>query len=231
MSHRDAAGPALLCWMLLILIATAAQRWAAPESRDRREARGYELLQEQFLIEERAEREAGRRELLDLYQGVLDGFRPIVTRLRPLPDASPQRHTALLEAGAEEGVRPGQGVIGRAGVVGVVAEVEPHRARIILSDDPAFRVRFHIPGKGRGIAAGGPGRGEMRPVTRLDPFHFESGDLLLTRGGSSPFPRSLVIAEVVEGRIPVETTRLSPPPGLDDTQEVIVLGVGAAAVR
>ena len=223
MTGRDGAAGAMLCWMLLVLVSFGAQRIGDPARRGRQEAEGWAVLQARFIEEGNAREDVARRELQEIYAGGLDGFLPLSTRVRPLPDLSPQRHGALIDLGAQDGVAVGHGIIGRTGVVGIVAEVTDQRARIVFCDDPEFRTSFWIEGKGRGIVAGGPGRGEMHPMTRLDPIQFAVDDLLVTSGEDPRFPPSLIIGLVRSARLPMESTRIEPPPGFSDPQEVLVL--------
>lgn len=227
MRSREAGNWALLSWAVLVLISFGAQRFADPARRGREEAEGWRLLQERFIDEARTERSLAREDLLSLYEEGLDGFRPIAARLLPVPDLSPQRHGALLDRGRDDGVEVGQGVIGRTGVIGLVAEVGARRSRLIFSDDPNFRASFRIEEKGRGMVAGGPGRGELHPLLRFDRLDLAEGDLLVTSGGDGRFPRSLVIGIVREARLPLEASRIAPPPGTTDGQEVLVLALPA----
>ena len=225
MNPRESAQWAMLCWVVIVLVCFGAQRFADPARRGRVESEGWHQLQARFLDETRAAASGERRDLLELYRDGLDGFRAIPARLLPVPDLSPQRHGALIDRGRLDGVVPGQGVVGRSGVIGRIVEVGDERSRLVFSDDPEFRASFAVEGKGRGIAAGGPRRGELHPMLRLDAFTFEVGDLLLTSGGDGRFPRNLVIGVVRSTRLPVEATRIEPPPGCYDPQEVVILAL------
>lgn len=227
MRNRQSGQWALMTWAILVLISFGAQRFADPARRGREEAEGWRLLQERFIDEARSERALAREDLHSLYRDGLDGFRPIAARLIPVPDLSPQRHGALLDRGSDDGVEAGQGVIGRTGVIGLVSEVAPHRSRVIFSDDPNFRASFRIEAKGRGMVAGGPKHGELHPLLRFDRLELAEGDLLVTSGGDGRFPRSLVIGVVRDARLPLEASRIAPPPGTTDGQEVLVLALPA----
>ncbi len=225
MTSRNGAGWAMMCWAILVLVSFGAKRFADPARRGRAETEGWRLLQAQLIDEARTDREVARLDLLEIYRDGLDGFQPISARLRPFPDFSPQRHGGLIDVGSADGVAVGQGVIGRSGVIGQVAEVDEMHSSIVFSDDPEFRASFRIEGKGRGVVAGGPGRDEFHPVIRLDPFSFDPGDLLLTSGEGTRFPRSLVLGVVRVAHIPIESTRIEPPPGTTDSQEVLILSL------
>ncbi len=227
MNPRQTAHWALLAWTIVILISFGAQRFADPARRGREEAEGWRLLQEHFLEEARTEGTIERRDLLSVYEDGLDGFRAVPAQLLPIPDLSPQRHGALLDRGRTDGIEVGQGVVGRTGVIGCVAEVGTHRSRVIFSDDPDFRASFRIEGKGSGMVAGGPGRGELHPLLRFDRLELAEGDLLVTKGGDGRFPRSLVLGVVRRVNLPLESSRIAPPPGTTDVQEVLVLALPA----
>ena len=171
-------------------------------------------------------RRALREELVDLYGPVLDGFEAVSAHLSPAADPSPQRHGAWIDKGTIDGVRKGFGVVGAHGVVGKIGTVWGRWARVVLADDPSFRIAFRTEEGSQGIAAGGPGAGQVHPILRLEPMEMIEGELLLTHGSDGSFPAAVVLGIVTEGHLPIERSRVELPTGFDGPQEVLVLVPG-----
>jgi len=225
MKPRQRALWAVLAWLLIILVGTGARLINFRSDDAQRDEQAWELLQEHFSDSSRRAAQSQLEELITVYDQGLDGFIPIPARLFPTSDLSPQRQSGLLNRGREHGIKVGQGVIGRRGVVGAIAEVSRTSSRIIFSDDPDFRVSFSIRAKGRGVAAGGPRRGQLHPILRLESLQFQVGDLLVTSGTDGVFPRSLVVGTVRTASLPIEWCKISPPPDIHEPQEVLVLAL------
>ncbi len=223
MKPRQRAQWAVLGWALLILVGTVARLITVAPDKTQMQDNAWRLLQENFSDSARRAARVNLDDLLKVYEQGLDGFTPIPARLFPTHDLSPQRQSGILNRGRVDGILVGQGVIGRTGVVGSIAEVTKKSSRVIFSDDPDFRVSFSIRQKGRGVAAGGPRKGQLHPILRLDSLQFQVGDLLVTSGTDGVFPRSLVVGFIRTASLPIENCQISPPTNIHEPQEVLVL--------
>lgn len=108
------------------------------------------------------------------------------------------RHTIMIDAGVDHGLRPGDAVINGDGLVGVVAQATPYSARVRLLDDPDSRV---------GVAVGRDGVlgalvGDRSGLARLEPLDqravFRAGDQVVTSGSVPGMPRGLRVGMVVQ---------------------------------
>lgn len=153
------------------------------------------LLQRVQLLEEENRDLAERLALrADFESGTSGGFYAIPARLHPVPDLSPRRRSALLDCGLADGVEPGMGVVSLHGLVGRVVEAGDRHARVMLADDPEFRVAWVVRGReGRGIAAGGPTPGALHALFQADGNDLEAGDVLHTAGGDGVFPPGYLV--------------------------------------
>jgi rod shape-determining protein MreC len=127
------------------------------------------------------------------------------------------RRFATLAAGSADGVRPGQPVRGPEGLVGRIAEVGAHAARIVLLTDGSSAVPLRVVrtgeptlGQGRGdgaidVRSTAPGRPAMR-----------RGDLLVTSGVGGVYPPGMPAAVVTGVNGEIATARpLADPARLD----------------
>ncbi|GAC1594689.1 MAG: hypothetical protein NVS4B10_02560 [Myxococcales bacterium] len=112
--------------------------------------------------------------------------------------ASPHSHTLRIARGTDDGVQRGAAVIAPDGIIGTVAQVTPGYADVQLitsplSAVPALSQRTRSRSTVKGI--GDSTRGRLEYALRTDDL--QEGDLLLTAGGSSSFPKGLRIGHVV----------------------------------
>ncbi len=120
-----------------------------------------------------------------------------------------------LGVGSAQGVKAGDAVVVREGLVGRVAPgVSPHTCEVILLSDPACRVAAEIPGRTKGIVQGTQGVdfGELPEENLLYVAHplimryvgrevtLEPQTVILSEGSGERFPRGLVIGTVIEQR-------------------------------
>jgi rod shape-determining protein MreC len=114
-----------------------------------------------------------------------------------------------LNKGAQDGVRTNQAVIAESGVLGVVREVSPHTAEVLLLSDPGCRISVRCGRTGDfGLLVGGGvlGRdgvmemllpaepGEMTYIPRESTIR--EGDGIVTSGLGGVFPEGLLVGRV-----------------------------------
>lgn len=189
---RHAAYIVLAAWALLVgvgLLARGCRDEPVP-------SRAPVALQREILAERVTETEREESQLVAQLVAAAPQFRPIPGRLLAVPNLAPQRRRALINRGRAHGVREGQGVVCRLGLVGRVSRVHEHSAWVILADDPEFRVvmisRRHST---RIIARGGPDRGRLESLFHEHPPDYEPGDVAIT-AGDAIYPRGILLGEV-----------------------------------
>jgi len=110
-------------------------------------------------------------------------------------DASGLYRRLVLGLGSQDGLRPGMPVTAPQGLVGLVVEVEAHRALVRTLLDPESRVGVRVGEKpGRGVARGAPPGllvAEFPPTVAVAP-----GDLLLTGATLGLFPDGIPVGRV-----------------------------------
>jgi rod shape-determining protein MreC len=146
-----------------------------------------------------------------------DQTRPIVAARIVGSDLSGTRRFATLAAGSADGVAPGQPVRAAEGLVGRIAEVGSHAARIVLLTDGGSAIPLRVVRTGE--AALGEGRGdgaiEIHSTTVGGPG-FRRGDLLVTSGVGGVYPADLPVGVVTEASGEIATALpLAQPAKLD----------------
>lgn len=116
------------------------------------------------------------------------------------------RRYATLNAGSNEGVRPGQPVRSAEGLIGHVVEAGMTASRVLLITDNASVVPVRMARGGMPALAAGRGDGsvEIRPLgAGGNPF--DRGDIVLTSGTGGLYPPDVPVAVVVrkEGDVAV----------------------------
>lgn len=112
-------------------------------------------------------------------------------------DATGIARTLLLSEGADDGLRPGMAVVSTAGVVGKLIAVGRDSSRALLINDHNSALdAFDQRSRARGIIAGVIEDGlTMKYVDRSEDI--KTGDVIVTSGMDSIFPRGLLVGEVV----------------------------------
>lgn len=112
-------------------------------------------------------------------------------------DPSPQTHRLIIDKGSQQGVYLGQPVLDARGVVGLVVEVMPYSARVLLMTDATHSLPVQVTRNGlRAIASGtgSPDLIELRYITNV--ADIKEGDLLITSGMGQKFPAGYPVAVV-----------------------------------
>jgi rod shape-determining protein MreC len=131
----------------------------------------------------------------------LSGFRaqreiPMVPANVVHQDLSPWFQSLVIDQGAAAGIRPGMPVITDSGVVGLVSGTTPSASKVLLVIDPQSRVDAYVERtRARGTVRGTAQRDcDFDYVLREE--NLEQGDLLLTSGLGSVYPKGLVVGRV-----------------------------------
>lgn len=133
--------------------------------------------------------------LLALRERVVD---PVVTARLVSSSASSTRRYATINAGARQGVRPGQPVRGPEGLIGRVLEAGPDTARVLLLTDPESIVPVRRARDGLPALAAGRGDGllDIRSVATTN-VAFEPGDVFVTSGSGGIYAPDIPVARIV----------------------------------
>jgi rod shape-determining protein MreC len=142
---------------------------------------------------------------------------PIVAARFVGSDLSGTRRFATIAAGRADGVAPGQPVRAADGLVGRIAEVGSHAARIILLTDGGSAVPLRVVRTGEAALGEGRGDGALEiHSTTIGSAGFRRGDLLITSGVGGVYPPDLPVAVVTGTSGEVATARpLAEPAKLD----------------
>jgi len=111
-------------------------------------------------------------------------------------DLSPWFQSLIIDQGAAAGIRPGMPVITDSGVVGLVSGTTPGASKVLLVVDPQSRVDAYVERtRARGTVRGTSGHDcDFEYVLRHE--NIEAGDLLLTSGLGTVYPKGLVVGRV-----------------------------------
>jgi rod shape-determining protein MreC len=142
-------------------------------------------------------------------------------------DISPWFRSIVIDQGERSGIRPGMPVITDQGVVGLVAGTTPGASKVLLVTDPQSRVDAFV----QRTRARGTVRGrsvadcEFEYVLRDE--EIRPGDLLVTSGLDSVYPKGLVVGSVGKTeREPYglfQRARIEPSVDFGTLEEVFVL--------
>lgn len=105
-------------------------------------------------------------------------------------------HSALLEAGTEQGIRVGQPVINSGGVLGRIVEAGRRSSRLLLLTDPNSRIPVLVgASQTRAILTGDSGP-EPRLTMLPQGTALDHGEEIVTSGLGGMFPRGLRVGNV-----------------------------------
>lgn len=185
-------------------------------ARENRALRARLAVAERALVQARVTTAENLR-LQRLLRVTRNGVEPIVGARLVGSSVDGNRRYATLTAGSADGVRPGQPVRAPDGVVGRVAEVGAHAARIVLLTDGGSAVPLRVVRTNAAVLGQGRGDGtiEVRATVAGQP-PLQRGDLLVTSGVGGVFPPGLPAAVVLGTSGEVASARpLANPARLD----------------
>ena len=135
---------------------------------------------------------------------------------------------AIIDKGANDGIKPDQAVITPDGIVGKVRDVFPSSAQVLLLDDQSsgagvVLITTRSRGILRGTASGELIIGNLLPDERIKP-----GETVITSGGDRVFPRGLPVGVVRSSKPdpdhqPYAAIMIKPAANLDRLEEVLVV--------
>lgn len=123
--------------------------------------------------------------------------------------------TALVAAGRNQGVRPGQPVIAADGLIGRTIETGLGSSRLLLLTDPQSRVPVLVQRTGQAALVSGDGGPLLVLTDRLglqEPL--QRGDRLLTSGEGGIFPPGVPVGFVVDAGEPIRVRAAASPRGI-----------------
>lgn len=134
------------------------------------------------------------RSLLDAAeQGALD------VQLAPVLDIDldPTRQRLVLNAGRNDGARPGQTVIDAGGVLGQIIEAGPMQSTVLLLTDPDHAIPVAVARNGVRMVAYGTGRADRLALASVPlSSDLKVGDLLVTSGLGGRFAAGFPVGTV-----------------------------------
>jgi rod shape-determining protein MreC len=121
---------------------------------------------------------------------------PMVPATVIAQDLSPWFRSVIINRGFSAGIRTGMPVIADAGIVGTVAGTTPNASRILLVIDPQSRIDVYVQRtRARGAVRGRSAETcRFEYVLRDEDVHV--GDLLLTSGLDTIYPKGLPVGRI-----------------------------------
>jgi rod shape-determining protein MreC len=133
----------------------------------------------------------------------------------------------MINKGRAQGVKPGMPVINKLGVVGKVAEVAEHSAKVILVNDPGFSVAVVDQRSREAGLLSGSLSGKCRLSYLPEETDVKQGDQIVTSLLSNAFPEGLLVGRVVEvyaaGGISDARAEVRPAVDVAKIEEVLVV--------
>ncbi len=118
--------------------------------------------------------------------------------------------SAMIAAGANDGVVPGLPVIGASGLVGRTIEAGNHASRVLLLTDPSSRIPVVIQRTGQAALAVGANRPALELRDRVGAeIPLRSGDRVVTSGDGGIFPPGVPVGTIIAGGVEPPLVRLA----------------------
>jgi len=115
--------------------------------------------------------------------------------------------TAMVNAGADQGIARGQAAIAEGGLIGRLTEIGNRAARVLLITDLNSRIPVVIPTSRTSAVLAGDNSDRPRLVFASEPKAIKIGDRVVTSGDGGVFPPGLpvgVVAALDQGNVRVE---------------------------
>src|SRR5262245_42845721 len=218
--------------------------WSAIEASasDSNDTRRRDL--EQIVVAEREEHfrvldeVAQTRELLEAMGAVGSAPRPrlaIPAQILRAHDASATRRSLLIDRGGDDGLEVGLAVTQGRVLVGVIAHVDAHSARVQLLTDPHFRLEIAVrTADGVRQTAFVPGGADdelsLKNLRGAEGLHVRPGDPVLTSNANEMVPAGLLVGTVTrasdDDADAILAVRLRPAMNLSRSTTVLVIQPG-----
>jgi len=142
-------------------------------------------------------------------------------------DPSNWNEAILIDKGRGSGLDIGMPVVNALGVVGKIAEIDTHKAKVILLSDSTFSVAALVKRSREVGLITGTLRGKCRMRYLSSNADVKKGDQIITSKLSSSFPEGLLIGEVIDVRAsessPTIDCIVEPAVSLSQIEEVLVI--------
>ncbi len=177
--------------------------WSGVFGYERLRAENERLAVELARLRGRSMSDDADRELLERLLGEigLDYMRleTVVVRILGTPPGNFGTHRIEVDAGSDDGLRPGLAVITGAGLVGRLQDVDRSRSTVILATHPEFLVGVRLVASQDEGLARGTGRGTLRIEAgiRLD-ADISWNEVVVTSGGRSLLPPDIPVGRVID---------------------------------
>src|SRR4051794_9618567 len=115
--------------------------------------------------------------------------------------------TAMVNAGADQGIARGQAAIAEGGLIGRLTEIGSRAARVLLITDLNSRTPVVIPASRTSAVLAGDNSDRPRLVFASEPKAIKIGDRVVTSGDGGVFPPGLpvgVVAALDQGNVRIE---------------------------
>ncbi|MGD9617107.1 MAG: rod shape-determining protein MreC [Alphaproteobacteria bacterium] len=134
--------------------------------------------------------------------------------------------TALVNAGADQGVARGQAAIAEGGLIGRLTEVGRRAARVLLITDLNSRIPVVIPASRTSAVLAGDNSDRPRLVFASEPKAIRIGDRIVTSGDGGVFPPGLPVGVVAA--LDPGGARIEPYAELSQLDYVLLVDYGLA---
>jgi rod shape-determining protein MreC len=179
-------------------------------------------------LEKLAELEAENRRLRTLLDSsVKTGERVLIAELFSV-DMNPFSRRIVLNKGRRDGVFEGQSLVDSQGVMGQVVSVGPFSSSALLITDPSHALPVQVHRTGLRAVATGTGAADAVALSHIpNNADLRVGDLLVTSGLGSRFPRGYPVGRVTRvqrdsGR-PFAHVSVAPSARLERNREVLLV--------
>lgn len=114
-------------------------------------------------------------------------------------DLDPSRQRLILDAGSNQGVHAGQGVIDAGGLIGQIVQTTATNATVLMITDPDHAVPAMVGRNGVRLVVYGNGHGDALELVNV-PLNADvkAGDLIVTSGLGGRFPAGFPVGTVTE---------------------------------